>query len=138
MDIVTDDALIGGELSGAFVLSARAKQEKTGGREKWEAIYGHAGMEAADCVGVEPGVRLASPSVSSYLGQPDSRVTDANTHTHKGMRTSPSTVSYWQYRAAKAARRRDAPRTVSQFDRRPGTSALRLAGWAAGTQLLSH
>lgn len=39
-------------------------------------------MEVADCVGVEPSVRLVGPSVSSYLGQPDSHVTEAKAHTH--------------------------------------------------------
>lgn len=71
-----------------------------------------------------------------------SHVTDTQTHTHMRTSLSRSTVSYWHYRAEKAARRRDAPHSVSQFDRRPGSSTLRLAGWlagcAAGTQLLSH
>lgn len=53
---------------------------------KWEGRYAQARMEVADCVGVEPGVRLASPSVSSHLGQPDCHVTD--TKTHRGVRTS--------------------------------------------------
>lgn len=55
------------------------------GRGQWEARYGQARMEAADCVGVEPGVSLVSQSVSSYLGQPLSYVIGEiiHTHTHK-------------------------------------------------------
>ena len=70
---VTEDVLICSERGGGFCSLCRGKMRET--ERKWEGRYAQARMEVADCVGVEPGVRLASPSVSSYLGQPDSHVT---------------------------------------------------------------
>jgi len=49
--------LICSKQRGPFVLFARAKGEKMRGTE---ARYGQARMEVADCVGVDPGVRLAA------------------------------------------------------------------------------
>lgn len=68
---------------GTFVLSDHVKWKKIRGTGLWEARYGQARMEVADCVGVEPSTALVSPSVSSYLGQPEDHVTDAKeTDTH--------------------------------------------------------
>lgn len=106
---------------------------------EWEmkGRYGRARMEVADCGGVEPAVSLASPSATWV-----SRTAASRTQQHTNILTctllSPATVSYWHYQAAKCTRRKDAAHTVSQLDRRPGSSTRRLAGRAAGTQLLSH
>lgn len=127
-----DNVLVCSKWGGGLLFSLPMwRERKTRGMGQWEASYGQARMEGAVCVGVEPSVRLASLSVTSYLGQPDRHITDAKTHTHTYTHTSRSwsSVSYWHYQAAKAARRRDAPHNVSQFDRRPGSSTLRLAGW---------
>lgn len=66
-----------------------------------------------------------------------SAASQTQTHTHKDKPTSLSwsTLSHWHNQAVKAARRRDAPHTVSQFDRRPGSSTPKLAGLAG---LLEH
>ncbi len=82
------------QAEGVFCSLRPCEVREMRGTGKWEARYEQAGMEVADCVGVEPGMGLASPSVSSYLGQPDSHVTDAKTHTHTHIRTHKCTHTY--------------------------------------------
>lgn len=104
-----------------FSLPGENERERETERKR-EGRYAQARMEVADCVGVEPGVRLASPSVSSHLGRPDRHVTDAKTR--RGARTSPVRIRPHLIGATDGGTRRALSVSVMEG---PGSRAPRLA-----------
>lgn len=90
--------------------------------------------EVADCVGVELGVRLASSSVSSYLGQPRHR--HKNTYTLLYLNLLCLIGTTRQRKQPDGGMRHTL--SVSLIEGLAAAHGGWLAGCAAGTQLLSH